>query len=208
MTTQDEDESQNVLGLRKSTSHPGFLEARMKRYLVFFALLTVLFLVDGAAQQAAAELNFTFTRQSGAASNQFAVWIEDTGGRLIKTLYATRYTANGGWRQRATSIPVWVRQSGLSGMTSAQIDALTGATPRTGRLTYTWDGTDSRGTVVPNGDYYLILEGTLRWGNQVIYRAPVKLGRGPAETQVSVEYTGDATSERAMISDVTVQILR
>jgi len=180
----------------------------MKRYLVFFALLTVLFLADAAAQQAAAELTFTFTRQSGAASNQFAVWIEDTGGRLIKTLYATRYTANGGWRQRATSIPIWVRQSGLSGMNNTQIDALTGATPRTGKLTYTWDGTDSRNAAVPNGDYFLILEGTLRWGNQVLYRAPIRLGRGPAEAEVSVEYTGDPGAERAMIDSVTVQILR
>jgi len=180
----------------------------MKRLLVFFALLTVMFLVDATAQQAAAELNFTFTRQSGAASNQFAVWIEDAGGRYVKTLYATRYTANGGWRNRPTSIPVWVRQSGLSGLNNTQIDALTGATPRTGKLTYTWDGTDSQNAAVPNGDYVLILEATLRWGNQALYRAPVRLGSGSANARVSVEYTDDTVAERAMISDVTVQTLR
>jgi len=180
----------------------------MKRFFVFFALLTAMFLTDAAAQQAAAELTFSFTRQSGAASNQFAVWIEDTSGRYIKTLYATRYTANGGWRNRATSIPIWVRQSGLSAMTSTQIDTLTGATPRTGNLTYTWDGTDSRGAAVPNGDYIIFLEGTLRWGNQVLYRAPIRLGSGPANANVSVEYTGDPGTERAMINSVTVQTLR
>ena len=180
----------------------------MKRFFVFFALLTALFLTDAAAQQAAAELTFTFTRQSGAASNQFAVWIEDSGGRYIKTLYATRYTANGGWRNRATSIPVWVRQSGLSGMTSAQINVLTGATPRTGNLVYTWDGTDSRGAAVPNGDYIIFLEGTLRWDNQVLYRAQIRFGRGPADAEVSVEYTGDPGAERVMIGNVAVRTLR
>ena len=186
----------------------------MKRFFVFFALLTALFPTcaaaqqNSAAQQAAAELTFTFTRQSGAASNQFAVWIEDSSGRYIKTLYATRYTANGGWRRRDTSIPVWVRQSGLAGMTNAQIDTLTGATPRTGSLTYTWDGTDSRGAIVPNGDYIIFLEGTLRWANQVIYRAPIRLGQGPASPEVNVEYTGDPGAERVMIGGVTVRTLR
>jgi len=180
----------------------------MKRFFVFFALLSVFSLADSAAQQAAAEMTFSFTRQSGAASNQFAVWIENTQGQHIKTLYATRYTANGGWRQRATSIPIWVRQSGLSGLTGAQIDALTGATPRTGTLTYTWDGTDSRGAAVPNGDYFIFLEGTLRWGNQVLYRAQVRLGQGPAAADVSVEYSGDPGAERAMIGGVKVQTLR
>jgi len=181
----------------------------MKRFFVFFALFTALFLTCAAAQQdSAAELTFSFTRQSGAASNQFAVWIEDSSGRYIKTLYATRYTANGGWRRRDTSIPVWVRQSGLAGLTNAQIDTLTGATPRTGSLTYTWDGTDSRGAVVPNGDYVIFLEGTLRWANQVIYRAPIRLGQGSASPEVSVEYTGDPGAERVMIGGVTVRTLR
>ena len=187
----------------------------MKRFFVFFALLTALFLTCAAAQQnsaarqqAAAELTFSFTRQSGAASNQFAVWIEDSNGRYIKTLYATRYTANGGWRRRETSIPVWVRQSGLAGLTNAQIDVLTGATPRTGSLTYTWDGTDSLGAAVPSGDYIIFLEGTLRWENQVLYRAQIRFGRGPADAEVSVEYTGDPGAERVMIGNVAVRTLR
>jgi hypothetical protein len=186
----------------------------MKRLYVFFALLTALSVAcmeaqqQNPVQQPAADITFTFTRQSGAASNQFAVWIEDSGGRYIKTLYATRYTANGGWKQRATSIPVWVKQSGLSGMTNAQIDTLTGATPRTGSLTYTWDGTDSRSAPVPNGEYVIVLEGTLRWGNQVYYRAPIRLGQGPAAAQVSVEYVGDSGAERAMIGGVTARTLR
>jgi hypothetical protein len=181
----------------------------MKR-LYFIVLLITLILTGAAAQtsQPAAELTFTFTRQTGAASNQIAVWIADAQGKYIKTVYAARYTADGGWKRRASSIPVWVKQSGLSDMTKAQVDALTGATPRTGALTYTWDGTDSRGAPVPAGNYVIVLEGTLRWENQVYYRAPIRLGQGPAAVQVSVEYVGDPGSERTMIGDVKVRTLR
>ena len=183
----------------------------MNRPFVLIALFAALSLTCAAAQVSqtpAAEITFTFTRQSGAASNQFAVWIEDAQGKYIKTLYAARYTASGGWRRRDTSIPTWVRQSGLSLMTNAQIDAFTGATPGNGNLSYTWDGTDSRGAAVPAGEYVIFLEGTLRWANQVIYRAPIRLGQGPASPEVKVEYMGDAVAERSMIGNVRVRTLR
>ena len=185
----------------------------MKR-LFFLLSLTTLVLTGAAAQTTsssmqAAELSFSYTRQSGAATNQFAAWIEDSQGRHVKTLYATRWTANGGWSRRPSSIPMCVKQSNLSQMPRAQIDAVSAATPTTGTLTYKWDGTDSRGTAVPAGNYTLILEATLRWENQVYYRAPIRLGQGPSTPQVSTEYKGDgAAAERVMIGNVRVQVLR
>jgi hypothetical protein len=109
---------------------------------------------------------------------------------------------------RPSSIPIWVRKSSLSSLTGAQVDAITGATPRNGNLTYTWDGTDSRGAPVPAGNYTIILEGTLRWENQVLYRAPIRLGQGASVPEVSVEYTGDPGAERVMIANVRVRTLR
>jgi len=160
---------------------------------------------------AAAEITFTFTRQSGSASNQYAVWIEDASGQHVKTLYASRWTANGGYSRRPTSIPLWVKQSGLANMSRAQVDALSGATPSTGKMTYIWDGTNSSGAAVPDGNYMLILEGTLRWENQAYYRAPLALGQGAAAAQVSVEYVSgqrDTNAERGMIREVGVRVLR
>jgi len=183
----------------------------LKLSFIIFTLLIFTSACTGAQQrtsQAAAELSFSFTRLGGSASNQFAVWVEDSQGRYIKTLYATKYTATGGWKRRETSIPSWVKKSDLSNLTNAQIDALTGATPRTGTLTYTWDGTDSSGAAAAAGDYVVLLEGTLRWENQVLYRAPIRLGRGAASAEVNVEYTGDAGADRSMISDVKARTLR
>ncbi|WP_461255251.1 DUF2271 domain-containing protein [Treponema sp. R80B11-R83G3] len=183
----------------------------MKRFL-FVVILTTLVLACAAAQQApsaaAVELTFTFTRQSGAASNQFAAWIEDTEGKYIKTLYVTKWTANGGYSKRPATIPMWVKKADPSKLTKAQIDAVSGATPQTGMLTCTWDGTDSKGTALLSGNYVLVLEGTLRWENQVYYRAPIALGKEAKSAEVSVEYKGDATAERVMIKDVKVRVLR
>jgi len=181
--------------------------------IIFVLLLTVLVLTSISAQQAAqaADITFTFTRQSGSASNQYAIWIENAQGQLVKTLYAVRWTANGGFKTRPTSIPMWVKKSNLTNMTKAQVDAISSATPRTGTLTYAWDGTDAKGAAVQAGEYTLVLEATLRWENQVYYRAPISLGKGAANAQVSVEYTTgerDTTAERAMISDVKVRVLR
>jgi hypothetical protein len=183
----------------------------MKKYLFILLLLVTIFACTGAQEKtakAAAELSFTYTRLSGSASNQFAVWVEDEQGKFIKTLYATKYTAAGGWKRRETSIPVWVKKSGLANLTGAQVDAITGATPKTGTLVYTWDGADSSGKAVSTGNYVLFLEGTLRWENQVLYRAPISLGKEIMSWAVSAEYKGDAGADRAMISDVKVKTLR
>lgn len=178
----------------------------MKKIVLIFIFTALV--ISYAAAQNAAEVTFNFTRQSGSASNQFAVWIEDAKGQFVKTLYVTRWTTNGGWRRRSAAIPVWVKQSGLSEVPLEMIDTVSGATPRTGVLTYVWDGTDIRGASVPAGDYVLVIEGNLRWENMVYCRAPFRLGQGVSSVRVNTEYTGDAAAERSMIADINMRVLR
>ncbi|MCL2804591.1 MAG: DUF2271 domain-containing protein [Treponema sp.] len=199
----------------------------MNKLLIIILPMVLLFSCKGTVQRPAqqseeqqvtqltaqptAELSFNFTRQSGSASNQYAVWIEDSQGQYVKTLYASRWTANGGYSRRPTSIPLWVQKSNLAGKSREQVDALSGATPRTEIVSHTWDGTDSQGEVVPDADYVLILEGTLRWENQVYYRAPISIGHGVSEPEINIEYvSGDrnTTAERSMITNVTIKTLR
>ena len=157
-------------------------------------------------------ITFNYVRQSGSASNQFAVWIEDMNGQLIKTLYATRFTANGGYKNRPDSIPVWVEKSGLASMTESDIDAVTGATPNAGELSYTWDLTDPNGNKVSAGQYKFFVEGTLRWKNQVLYSGVIDMNNPStvtAESEFSYEGSGnqpalnDNSPESKMISSVT-----
>jgi hypothetical protein len=140
-----------------------------------------------------------FFRQSGYASNQFAVWIESES-QLVKTLYATRYTANGGYKQRPDSIPDWVSKSGLSEMTKAQVDAVTSATPKSGSVSYIWDLTDRNGEPVPPGEYTFVVEGSLRWKNRVVYSGVIDTGGEAVTVQAEAEYFYEGSDGQAALT--------
>jgi hypothetical protein len=172
------------------------------------AVLVFLLLLAGAGAFAqTVEISFDYTHQGGFGSNQFALWIENAQGQYVKTLYATRFTASGGYAKRPQSIPDWVRQSGLADMSKNQVDALTGATPRTGALSYRWDGTDQAGTALPPGEYRVFLEASLRNEYRVLYSAPVQLGASSGPVEIQPRYFGNERRERAMISNVRVSFL-
>jgi hypothetical protein len=183
----------------------------MKKFLVCFALLGMMVMTGLCAQSDSGsgivEISFTYTRQGGFGSNQFALWITDAQGNYIKTLYVTRFTASGGYAKRPQSIPDWVKASGLAGMSKDQVDAITGATPRTGALSYRWDGTNQAGAAVPPGEYRVFLEASLRNENRVLYSATVHLGASSGPVELQPRYFGDDTKVRAMISGVKVSFM-
>jgi len=145
-------------------------------------------------------ISLDYEKQSGYASNQFAVWVEDLDGNLIKTLYATRFTANGGFRDRPDSIPLWVEKSGLATMQKADADAVSGATPSTGTLYYTWDAADKDGNAVPAGEYRFFVEGSLRWKNRVLYSGAVDTGGGNAVVKAEAAYFYEGSDSQAALS--------
>jgi hypothetical protein len=182
------------------------MEAIMRKIFLCMLLFTIL---SGIYAQNSVstgiDISFTFNRRTDFASNQFAVWIEDSQGKMVRTLFATRYTATGGWEKRPLSIPLWVRQSGLSTLSKEEIDAFTGATPRAGALTYRWDGLDTNGRRMAAGEYQVFLEATLKDENRVLYSAPITLGGSTGlETIIRTKYTGKSTRERKLIQDVRV----
>jgi len=128
-------------------------------------------------------ISFEYTRQSGPASNQHAVWIEDMDGKLIKSLFASRWTADGGYRTRPDSIALWAERAGLKNMSETEVDAVSGATPSSGLQTYIWDLTDISGETVPTGDYMFFVEGTLRWKSFVLYSGIITLGDSPVTVE-------------------------
>jgi hypothetical protein len=184
----------------------------MKKTTALFAILCTLVVssATGQTKPAAAELSFSYASQRGSGSNQFAVWVEDARGNYVKTIYATRFTANGGWQRRPQSILQWVKQSSLSKMSKSQIDVFSGATPKSGNLTYRWDGTNQAGAVAAAGEYRIFLEATLRNENRVVYSAVVPFSGSTAgvlqSVEVKSEYSGSSTAERGMIGNVQVRI--
>ena len=154
-----------------------------------------------APEPGALTVTFDFEKQSGYASNQFAVWIEDMEGNLIKTLYATKFTANGGYKNRPNSLSLWVEKSGLASMTKSEVDAVSGATPKAGAVFYAWDLTDQNGGSVTPGEYRFIVEGSLRWKNRVLYTGVVDVSGGAAAVQGNAEYIYEASDEQPALSE-------
>jgi hypothetical protein len=157
-------------------------------------------------------ITLDFVRQSGSASNQYAVWIEDSDGNLITSLYASQWTARGGYMTRPDSIALWVAKSDLASMTESEVDAVSGATPQTGAQTYTWDLTNTDGNVVLPGEYRFFVEGTLRWRNYVLFSGEIMLGDSPVVVKADAEFIYEAAGrygaltgnspENAMIGSV------
>lgn len=149
-------------------------------------------------------ISFDF-RRGGIASSQYAIWIEDDEGKLMRTLYATSFTTKGGYEYRGDAIPFWVGKACPEKMTDTQVDAITGATPGNGKLTYIWDGTDQNGVRVPKGKYHFFVEGTLYWKSRVVFSGIVNWGEDEQESiPVETRYFNKSSVNKDMISSVKV----
>ena len=120
-------------------------------------------------------------------------------GNLIKTLYATKFTANGGYKNRPDSLALWVEKSDLASMSKSEVDAITGATPGNGTHSYVWDLTGADGETVPPGTYTIAVEGTLRWKNAVTYIGAIKVGDEPDSVQLAEGYVYEASDQNGAL---------
>lgn len=180
----------------------------MKRTIaVLCALVASAFLFAGCEKSAPAQeqreddivaITFDYEKQQGYASNQFAVWIENEAGEQIKTLFVTKFTANGGFEKRPDAIPTWVSRSGAA--QNDTVDAASGATPKAGALRFVWDLTDEHGARVPNGTYTYFVEGTLRWKNSVLFSGEITLDGEAAVTNATAVYTYADSGEQAALT--------
>lgn len=120
------------------------------------------------------KIAFDYTRMSTQASNQIAIWVTDQKGKLVKTIYVSDFTGVGrGYRFRKEALSHWVKAAQPSKMSDPQIDAVSGATPESGRQSYVWNLTNQKGKKVTPGKYIIKLEGTLYWKSNVVYSATV-----------------------------------
>lgn len=184
----------------------------MRRLKKTILLLVVLLFTSGCAEReqekapgetrGQVEISLTYNRRTGIASNQYAVWIEDINGQLVKTLYVTRFTAEGGWKYRPDSLPTWVSKSGIKDNDAQAVDEYSGATPLSGRLTYVWDCTDENGQEVPGGEYRFLVEGTIFWKDAVIYEGVIYINGEENSAKAEAKYTTESAGQSDMIIDV------
>lgn len=157
--------------------------------------------------KAVLKINVDYEKQPGHGSNQWAVWVEDEAGYLVKTIFVTAFTADGGYTFRPNSLPLWVSKANPADHQGEEIDAYSGATPQSGVHTYTWDITDAEGNPVENGKYRFVVEATLFGDSEVIYKADFNVENKASSLVAQPEFTSEDEKNKGMIRGVTAEFV-
>lgn len=175
------------------------------------ALVLAMFLTAAAAFAAGTggqasgtvTVGYDLHRMPTIASNQMAVWIEDSGGKFVKTLYVTWFTGKGGYERRPDCLPLWRRAAGVDGPPTAEVDAVTRATQHPGRYSLVWDCTDAAGRPVAPGKYLYKVEGTLFWSKEILWEGEIVVGDRPVSSRAVASYLPSSAQEGdPMIAEV------
>ena len=164
------------------------------------------------------EISFNYTKQAGPGSNQYAVWIENAEGHVVKTLFVTEFTAKGrsrdgskparGYTYRTSCVPTWVQHINADALTDEEMDAFSGATPaESGVQTFTWDFTDQDGQPVAKGTYRFYLEATYNGASVVTYTGTVTYGDPAGDLSMEISYIEASEDRKDMITDVKARKL-
>lgn len=159
------------------------------------------------------EVSFNYQRQNGPGSNQYAVWIENDKGEVVKTLFVTSFTTKGrtrgneqpmrGYVKRPACVPTWVKAAKANDLSDQQLDAFTGATPQaSGTQTFTWDFTDQQGKTVKKGTYKVFVEATLFNASTITYSGSFSTVDKAGDITLTSELTQPDENHKDMITEV------
>jgi|WetSurMetagenome_2_1015567.scaffolds.fasta_scaffold04825_3 hypothetical protein len=127
------------------------MEKKLFRSVMVFLLLFFFATPDKLFSQTTGTFSFSVTTTSTGGyspDHYLAIWIENSSTTFIKT--KIRYTNTGDLDHMQT----WVTKSGQS-----IVDAITGASLNShGTISFLWNGTNTAGTQVPDGSYFVWLE--------------------------------------------------
>lgn len=186
----------------------------MRRALVTAALtVSVLILVfAGAAMtqdqpeaDGTVTIEYTYSRIPGPGSNQWAIWIENSGGELVKTLFLPDYSGRRqGLQARPMMLTTWREKADTENMAQDAIDALSTATPAAGELSVTWDLTDTNGDMVAPGTYSYYIEACLLMENHELWSGDIVVGSDAATSKPELSHfpAGADTIGRSLITEV------
>lgn len=183
-----------------------------KKIITALQVLFVLALLTGTAMASSepssvgtVTLTYDLSRIPSIASNQYAVWIEDSQGRFVKTLFVTWFTGKGGYERRPDCLPLWRQAAGIDGPPADEVDAVTRATPQPGKHSLVWDCTDRAGKPVPAGKYIYKVEGTLFWTNEVLWTGEITIGSSPGSSKAGVRYlpAGAITGDNSLVTNLS-----
>ncbi|MGB7054350.1 MAG: DUF2271 domain-containing protein, partial [bacterium] len=110
---------------------------------------------------------------------QTAVWIEESEGEFVKTVYVSGFSGHA--KERQVNLPVWAKSSEF-----ADVDAVTGASIDLGHHIYIWDLSDYAGKKVSSGDYKVLVE-VAYWPSMQYQRVEAALSVGKKEEREVIQ---------------------
>jgi hypothetical protein len=121
--------------------------------LIFLALFTATTVLGGTAGSVEFSVRTKPTKEKYAPRNVIAIWVTDSKGNFVKTLEVYG-------KKRKKYLKAWTKQSKKN-----EVDAVTGATLKKHKThTVTWDCRDTKGNLMPDGDYQIHVEFTNKNG--------------------------------------------
>lgn len=185
----------------------------MKKILTAIIVAFVLAIPSMAQTAKSLELSFEYVKQSGPGSNQYAVWVENSNGEVVRTLFVTSFTTKGrargneelvrGYKKRPDCVPTWVKNAKADNLTDKQIDAFTGATPQAnGKQTFKWDFKDAKGKAVAKGTYKICMEATLYGKSVIMYTGTFNTKGKVGNVALKSTLTQKDEKHEGMISNV------
>src|SRR5512137_1370950 len=92
------------------------------------------------AAPVAGKLQISYLISSSADGSRFtAVWLENEGGELVKTLFVSNEQAQGAFTVEGDICPDWIRKSHWEKASQAEVDAVSGPTPSVGTSSFSID---------------------------------------------------------------------
>jgi hypothetical protein len=180
------------------------------RFILIFFVLGFFYSISSYAQESQntskVYISYTWTPIHSHGSNQLAVWIEDEKGNFICTLFATKYTASGGYEKRPVSLNEWTAKAHIKDTPEKEVDAITGATPKEGRQSIVWNCADKSGKRLPAGTYVVKMEANLLNADQMFFTGKITIGTKPQQTTGEITYTDPKlASGNVLFKDVLVE---
>ena len=177
----------------------------MRKIILTILIIFTAFSVNISAeelniQKNTISINFDFTKKLGLASNQFAVWVETEKGILVKNLFVTDFTAGKGWEKRPESLPSWRKA-----VKDADIDGISSATPKSGKIQLQWDIKNENGEPVEKGIYKIFIEANIKWENTVLFTCEIKVDDNITIGEITEKISGKDYNKQTLIKNVEIK---
>jgi hypothetical protein len=114
-------------------------------------------------------ISFEMTKPSGSFSKPpyVAVWLENSQGVAVRTVAL--------WYEQSSKGPRWLNELRRWTSNNKLESTVSSPTRLPGKYTLNWDGKDTKGIALPQGEYYVCIEMAREHGPYQLFREKVAL---------------------------------